>query len=220
MQHLVLLAALLAGFGASPGASPAQPLRADVLIQAGHEGRPESCAHSTHRCNLGTAGERTDNPIVADEAKRILRAHGLSVARVPADFDGTYDVRAAVFVHFDGARPCTSGASIGYRSGTDAPGTAADKHAATLWHEIYGAYFPYTFMADNFTTNLSQYYGFRQVRASEGALVIELGELTCPSQRAWLEPRLRWNGKLLAYFISRLIGEGNVSDPGHFVGRK
>jgi hypothetical protein len=60
-------------------------------------------------------------------------------------------------------------------------------------------------MTDNFTTNLSGYYGFRQVHASEGALVIELGEVTCPAERAWLASRLKWEGDLIARFMSALI---------------
>ena len=180
----------------------------DVVISAGHEGRPASCARYPHRkCNLGTAGERQWTPVVADEAARVLRSRGVSVARLPADFDGTYAADAAVFVHFDGAAvPCSSGASIGYHR-------AADRRAAALWHALYARSFPFGFQPDNFTTGLRDYYGFRQVRARDGALVLEFGELTCPAQRRWLAPRLRWEGDELAYFLSRLIGKGQVSAP-------
>lgn len=179
-------------------------LHYDVLISAGHEGRPESCAHfPKHHCNLGTAGERAWTPVVADEAARKLRAMGYSVAREPADFDGQYDVKAAVFIHFDGTdSPCTSGASIGYH-------TAASKPAADLWHSMYGSIFPFRFKPDNFTDNLRDYYGFRQVQAQDGALVIELGEMTCAPQRAWLAPRLQQEGDVIAQFIDRLIRKGS-----------
>ncbi|HVA27688.1 MAG TPA: hypothetical protein VNF68_05880, partial [Candidatus Baltobacteraceae bacterium] len=84
----------------------------DVLVSAGHEGRPASCARYPKRvCNLGASGERAWTPIVADEVTRVLRAHGVRVVRVPADFDGAYVADAAVFIHFDGAtKPCSSGA--------------------------------------------------------------------------------------------------------------
>jgi hypothetical protein len=185
MLHLVLAAALF---------------RYDVLISAGHEGRPASCAHFPKRhCNLGTAGEQAWNSIVANEATRKLRAIGYSVAREPADFDGTYDVKAAIFIHFDGTdAPCTSGASIGYH-------TDDSKPAAQLWHRMYGAVFPFRFEPDNFTDNLRDYYGFRQVRAEGGALVVELGELTCPAQREWLQSRLGWEGDFIAQFVDSLI---------------
>lgn len=181
----------------------------DVLISAGHEGRPASCPHfPQHTCNLGAAGERAWTPIVADAAARALREHGLRVARLPADFDGKYRVRAAVFIHFDGsAPPCESGASIGYHR-------AADAAAAEAWRQLYSRYFPFRFQPDNFTTSLHDYYGFHQVDAADGSLVLELGEITCPSQRAWLAPRLQWEGELIAYFLSRLAGKGNVPNPG------
>jgi hypothetical protein len=174
----------------------------DVLISAGHEGRPQSCARfPKHHCNLGTPGERTWNPIVADEATRKLRAMGYTVAREPADFDGEYDVKAAIFIHFDGQdKPCATGASIGYRND-------AFKPAADLWRSTYSAVFPFRFMPDNFTGNLRYYYGFRQVHAQDAALVLELGELTCPAQRAWLSPRLQQEGDLIAQFVDRLIRE-------------
>lgn len=183
-------------------------VHADVLISAGHEGRPASCAqYPQHKCNLGAAGEREWTPIVADAATKVLRAHGISVVRLPADFSGTYDVKAAVFIHFDGASPpCTSRASIGYAH-------AADKAAATAWRALYGRYWPFGFMTDNFTVGLREYYAYKQVNAPEGSLVIELGELTCPAQHAWLADRLHFEGALLAYFLSRRAGVGEVPVP-------
>lgn len=186
-------------------------ITSDVLISAGHEGRPESCAQFPGRkCNMGAHGEIEWTPIVANEATRVLRAHGVSVARVPADFHGHYLVDAAIFIHFDGHDPiCGSSASIGYH-------TRADEPAAKLWRRLYGQYWPFGFQADNFTDNLSQYYGFRQVTASRAALVIELGEITCAEQKAWMAPRLKWQGQLLAYFLSDLTGKGRVPNPGPF----
>lgn len=183
----------------------------DVLISAGHEGRPESCAHfPAHKCNLGTAGERQLTPVVADEATRILREHGVTVARLPADFAGVYAVDAAVFIHFDGSTPaCSSGASIGYHHTVDAA-------AAKTWHELYERYIPFGFQPDNFTVGLRDYYAYRQVDAPKGSVVLELGELTCPSQRAWLMPRIKWEGALIAHYLSVLIGKGNVPPPDAF----
>lgn len=183
----------------------------DVLISAGHEGRPASCAHfPQHHCNLGAQGERAWTPVVADAATQILRQHGVTVARRPADFAGKYRVRAAVFIHFDGSDPpCGSTASIGY-----APKSGAA--AAAAWRSLYGSYWPYGFQPDNFTASLREYYGYRQVDASDASMVLELGEITCPTQHAWLEPRLHWEGALLAYFLSKLVGKGNVPDPGRY----
>lgn len=180
----------------------------DLLISAGHEGRPASCSRfPRHHCNLGAAGERSWTPIVANAATTILRRHGVTVARLPADFAGEYQVDAAVFVHFDGAQPsCSSRASIGYAHKRDAP-------AAAAWRKLYGAYWPYRFQPDNFTESLRGYYAYRQVNARDASLVLELGEITCPAQHAWLAPRLQWEGALLAYFLSKLIGKGDVPTP-------
>ena len=177
----------------------------DVLISAGHEGRPASCADFPKRaCNLGASGERAWTPIVADAASRALRAAGLRVERLPADFAGTYDVKVALFIHFDGSRtPCSSGASIGYHD-------RRSFDAAKRWRVQYGEVFPFRFQPDNFTEGLRDYYAFRQVHASRGALVLELGELTCPAQRAWLAPRLQWEGTKIAHFIESLIPHSAV----------
>jgi hypothetical protein len=186
-------------------------LKYDVLISAGHEGRPASCARfPQHHCNLGANGERTWTPIVADAATRILEAHGVTVARLPADFAGKYQVGAAVFIHFDGSSPpCRSSASIGYHHKNDGV-------AASLWRSLYGKYWPYGFQPDNFTVGLRDYYAFEQVDARYGSLVLELGEITCPEQHAWLAPRLHWEGALLAHFLSGLIDKGDVPDPGRY----
>jgi hypothetical protein len=186
-------------------------LRYDVLISAGHEGRPASCARfPQHHCNLGAQGERAWTPIVADAAAQNLRRYGVTVARLPADFSGTYRVGAAVFVHFDGSSPpCSSRASIGYAGRDDAA-------AAAAWRKLYEAYWPFGFQPDNFTENLRDYYAFKQVDARHGSLVLELGEITCPTQRAWLAPRLHWEGALLAYFLSRQIGNHRVPNPGSY----
>lgn len=195
--HALLLAAVITTY--------------EVLISAGHEGRPGSCAHFPQRkCNLGAAGERAWTPIVADEATKILQEHGVSVVRLPADFEGTYKVKAAAFIHFDGSDPpCESRASVGY------PPAQGDL-AAKAWRALYGKFWPFGFRPDNFTVSLRDYYGFKQVDARDGALVIELGEITCPAQRAWLATRLRWAGALVAYYLSRQIGQGSVPDPGSF----
>jgi hypothetical protein len=198
MTWLALVVAL-----ASPLPSPSPPPQHfDALISAGHEGRPASCIRFPKRhCNLGASGERQWTPIVADEVARALRADGFTVAREPADFDGTFEVKAAAFIHFDGNdRPCSTGASIGYHD-------SSSSAAARLWRGVYARYFPFRFMNDNFTDNLRDYYGFRQVHASAGALVIELGEITCPAQRQWLAPRLKWEGDLIAYVLKMLIAK-------------
>ncbi|MBV8367917.1 MAG: hypothetical protein JO036_03120 [Candidatus Eremiobacteraeota bacterium] len=183
---------------------------ADVLIQAGHEGRPDCDREPATLCrNTGAAGEIEWTPVVADEATRILRAAGVTVIRRPAFLSGQYDVKDAIFLHFDGnANPCTTGASVGY------PQLARSAEAAAEWKSLWRTFFPFRFEPDNFTSNLSGYYGFRHVRSvSDAAIVIEGGEMSCPAQHAWLKDHLKFEGALIAHFLSKRLGKGDVPLP-------
>jgi hypothetical protein len=192
--------------------NPGGSAGADVLIQAGHEGRPDCNVEPASLChNTGAAaapGEITWTPVVADEATRILRAAGVSVLRERAYLHGSYAVRAAVFIHFDGSvPPCSSRASVGYPPG------AASKKLADAWKALYREYWPYGFEADNFTSNLTGYYAYHHVRAPGGMFVLEGGDMSCPPQNAWLARNLKWQGALLAHVLSAAIGKGNVPLP-------
>ena len=174
----------------------------DILVQAGHEGRPASCAPlHVVKCNLGAAAEgareRDWTPVVADETTRVLREHGYTVVRRPADYEGRDTVRAAVFLHFDGSTPCASGASVGF------PDTTS-RTFVDAWEGRYRPWFPYRFVGENFTENEHRYYGFRKVDAPE-KLLIEFGEMTCPTQFAWMRPRLRELGDQLAAFLMQQV---------------
>ena len=171
----------------------------DVVVQAGHQGRPASCAPNHVRaCNIGASGngyrEIEWTPVVADAIAETLREAGLRVARRPADYPQHDTARIALFIHFDGADPpCTTGASIGFPDGTPQDFTGA-------WEKRYRAFFPYRFVGENISTNESHYYGFRKVDAPK-KMLIEYGELTCPAQAAWMAPRLRALGSFTARFV-------------------
>jgi hypothetical protein len=188
-----------------------------VLIQAGHEGRPDCKPNGPeplslcHNTGQGTApGEIAWTPIVANEATRVLRDAGVTVTRTKAYVHGIYHVSAAVFIHFDGAaQACSAGASVGYP-----PDSARSKHLATAWKALYGKYWPGPFKPDNYTSHEAGYYAFRHVIASDGMFLFEGGEMSCPRQYAWLAKNLKWEGDLLAYFLSRELHQGNVPFPG------
>ena len=105
--------------------------KADVLIQAGHEGRITGLTGAESQWG----SEIEWNPVVANEATRILREAGINVIREDAYLDDEkYEVDLAIFIHFDGSEsPCNSGASIGYDDITDKP-------AADHWKELYSQY--------------------------------------------------------------------------------
>jgi hypothetical protein len=180
---------------------PAGADQVDVVVQAGHQGRPQSCA-ALHvvKCNLGTGLgaqlERNWTPIVADAAADALRRDGFSVRRRPADYRAHDTARAAVFLHFDGSAPaCRSGASVGFPATTNPAFIQA-------WENRYRPIFPFRFAGENITKNEAQYYGFRKVDAPGRALLIEFGEMTCPVQERWMAPRLHALGRDVARFIS------------------
>lgn len=180
---------------------------ADVLIQAGHEGRKSGATGA-----VGPIGREIEwTPIVANQVTRVLREAGLTVIRKNATLAGnTYAVEIALFIHFDGsARACTSGASIGYDD-------ASDRAAANAWRLLYSRYWPFNWQPDNFTADLRNYYGFKYTQTGDAELVLELGEITCLTQAQWLKPRLSWLGDLLAHFVSLRLGRGDVPDPGAF----
>ncbi|MCQ1839244.1 hypothetical protein [Neorhizobium galegae] len=176
----------------------------DVLISAGHEGRTEG---NTGAPGTGGNSQIRWTPIVANRATEVLRAHGISVDRQPADFPAGRRATIALFIHFDGSKdPCSSGASVGYKGPADQP-------LATAWKKIYSEYWPYKWMKDNFTKNLSEYFGYGLVETTQGEMVMELGEISCREQEEWLEPRLNLLGDTIAYFVSQWLDKGNVPMP-------
>ena len=191
-----------------------EPIRADVLVQAGHEGRTTG--------KLGGVApwgrEMAWTPVVANRITEVLQSAGLDVLRVNADEvrEKHYLVTAAVYIHFDAPeKVCSSGASIGY------PAADSEYHhhgarsadAAAAWRELYRRYIPYRFMPDNFTRNLLDYYAFGPVDVTDSQLVLEMGELTCKRQADWMQPRLLWMGELVAWFLTQRIGRGDVPLP-------
>ena len=162
-----------------------------VLIQAGHVGRTKGNIGSIHNGLV----ESKWNERVAIRVEDILKKKGIAVERVGAKIPVANAV-IAVAIHFDGsAKECTTGASIGY------DGSSESKALAKEWRREYGKFFPFKWHGDNFTENLSHYYGFSKVSTSKGFLVLELGEITCKEQTDWLEPRLGEVANKIAYFI-------------------
>jgi len=176
--------------------------KADVLIQAGHEGRTSGYTGAQSRY-----GKEVDwNRDVANEVTRILKEAGVSVIRVGAKMPISR-VKIAVAIHFDGSvHPCRSGASIGY-------GSLSHKRLADAWKRTYARYYPFDWMEDNFTSNLSRYYGYKYVFSQKGFLVLELGELTCKKEALWLRYRLKKIARLMAYFIAKELGVEGVGRP-------
>lgn len=174
--------------------------RAEIYIQAGHEGRLSGATGTE-----SSYGREIDwTPIVADEAARILQEAGISVIRCKADHNKYCVVDLALSIHFDGCeRSCGTGASIGYDDPTDKP-------AADTWKAFYSKFFEFRWQPDNFTPNLKNYYNFKYTITKDAELVLELGDLTCPVQAEWLRNNLKNLGHLVAYFAAGRIGKEHL----------
>ncbi len=180
---------------------------AQVLIQAGHEGKKRNKGNGT-TTSVGAAGialpEHKMTPIVADRATEVLRAHGVTVVRVPGVYPKVFHVDLGICLHFDGSTsPCGSGASVGYPAGVPA---GSNKPAADLWKSIWGEVWPFGFENDNFTEDLRGYYGYSRMSTNMAELLIEFGEISCPQQDAWLQANLHLLGDMVAYFAGRVLG--------------
>jgi hypothetical protein len=183
----------------------------DVVIQAGHEHTPDGMTGGESQ--WGKEIEWT--PVVANEAVRILRQAGVDAIKETAYIKVTqqiYRCTLAIFVHFDSPDNGEAGPSVGY------PVHMENEAAAGEWKALYQEYFPYndTWLRDNATPNLQYYYGFKYTVTTDAEFVVELGDLSSERQAEWLEPRLRWLGHLLAYFVSHRIGKGGLQKPAPF----
>ena len=163
-----------------------------VLLQAGHEGRTRGNIGSVQ----GHLKEVDWNIKVTKMVEKELKRNHIDVTRVGASIP-VANTRIAISVHFDGAeRPCSTGASIGYDIHH-----INSKNLARDWKRKYKGYFPFKWHRDNFTKDLSHYYGFSRVNSEKGFLVLELGEITCKNQTNWLQPRLELIALRIADFI-------------------
>ena len=165
-----------------------------VLIQAGHEGRKVGNTGSIN----GNIKEVDWNIILADRIAKNLEKKGINFTRVGADIPYT-NAKIAISIHFDGSnKKCSTGASIGYENYHH----QAEK-TAQHWKKIYQNYFPFKWHRDNYTKNLSNYYGFSKVNSEKGFLVLELGEITCNRQVKWLKPKLNDIADMISEFIMK-----------------
>ncbi|MGB0849880.1 MAG: N-acetylmuramoyl-L-alanine amidase [Bacteroidia bacterium] len=174
--------------------------RAEIYIQAGHEGRTKGSTGTSSKY-----GNEIDwTPVVADEATRILKEAGISVIRSDADRRKYSVVDLALSIHFDGCeKQCATGASIGYDDITDKP-------AADEWKAYYSTFFKHKWHKDNFTKNLRYYYNFKYTITKDAELVLELGDLTCPEQAQWMKNNLKNLGHIVAYFAAKRIGKEHL----------
>ena len=184
----------------------------DIVVQAGHENTPDD--YTGGESEWGKEIEWT--PIIANEAVRVLKAAGVRAKKIDASIktgNTGWVCKLAVFVHFDDPDDGSSGPAVGYPQGM------GNEPAAIEWKTLYKQYWPFAdaWNPDNFTGDLAGYYGYRYTRTQDAELCLEIGDLSNQEQALWMKPRLVWLGKLLAHFLSKRSGLGDVPDPGPFV---
>jgi hypothetical protein len=113
-------------------------------------------------------------------------------------------VDLALSIHLDGyAKTCATRASIGYDDPTDKP---VEKE----WKAFYSSYFKHKWHEANFTKNLRYYYNHKQTITRDTELVLDLGDLTCPTQAKWMKKNLNNLGHIVAYFAAKRIGKEHL----------
>jgi len=127
----------------------------------------------------GAPGEREHIQQLAPFVEQALKEAGYSVRIVPASFEAT-SCDAFLALHCDGgADPKASGFSVGYPKGESI-------ELALQIAAAYHARCPLPFRGFNITTNMSRYYGYRLVK-SPGKALLELGFITNPKEKEWLQ---------------------------------
>ena len=181
---------------------------ADVFIQAGHQGRTSGATGAAN--NTVGLTELHHLYVITSRATAVLRSHGVTVIHEDASLSGEYNVKLAVFCHFDGSTNKTvKASSVGYDDDSD-------KAAALAWKGAYGQVWPWGFHGDNFTNGLRYYYGYKYTKTTDAEFLIEFGTITNDEVAVWIKERLTWLGDFLAWFISERIGNGTVPYPSPF----
>lgn len=150
-----------------------------VLVQKGHVAPREPGFES----GTGTAGEQELVTKIGVELNRLLTADGrFDSIMAPGDIPDGIKVDAAVFLHADGsASSSASGFSFGYPSFA-----VNEKLADMIAEEFFKLPGHPPHHKDNYTSNLSGYYGYRRVDTPGPEVLVEHGFLTNPSERKWL----------------------------------
>lgn len=163
-----------------------------VLLQAGHLAPREPGFES----QTGAAGEQ---PLVASVRNAVaanLNADGrFDVTSAPGALPRAWVGARAVFLHADASgSPAAHGYSFGYQT------SQGQRLATRIAQGFEWAHHPGGHRADNYTPDEHYYYGFQAINA-EVEVLVELGFLTNPTERRWLER----NVGLIARAISEAI---------------
>jgi hypothetical protein len=155
----------------------------DLVIQPGHFGRTSGATGGEGKY----VTEQQMAAKVVDGIASNLRKRGLSVALIAADgFNKPLNAKIFLSLHTDASKfPCSVGPSLGY----SADGDALGMHGIAAALAITLGIDPEKFMRDNYTANLRGYYVFKSMNAKLFKGLLEMSELTCPTQEETLLSR-------------------------------
>lgn len=161
---------------ASLHAEPGGQGKYDVVIQVGHYPRTTGATGGQGK----RVNEQEASAWVAEMLSSKLRAAKLNAIVIPADnFRDGLRTRAFIALHTDASNvACKVGPSLGYGNSTNKAGMNTLAVAVAISLGIP----PEKFMRDNYTKNLSGYYAYKRIDASDYEGVLEMIELTCPEQ--------------------------------------
>ena len=152
-----------------------------VAIQRGHCFRTRGATGTSGRMPDGS--RRTEQQYADALAKKVaalMRARGHHVYVLTAD-EAVPSSDVFLAFHQDGSSSSSArGASVGY------PASSASARYASVWKATYQLKgWPGGYRADNYTSGLRSYYGYR--RSSAGVKVLmEHGFATNPAEQAWM----------------------------------
>jgi hypothetical protein len=148
----------------------------DAIIQIGHYPRKTGKTGGQGRL----VNEQEIAALVAVGIVQRLEKLKIKTLLVGADnYNSGLKSKIFLSLHTDSAaKPCSVSPSVGYEKIADAKGMHGIALALAITLELDSQ----QFMRDNYTTNLSGYYAYRQFNTQYFKGLLEMSELTCPKQ--------------------------------------
>jgi hypothetical protein len=171
-----------------------------VLVQMGHVAPREPGFES----QTGAAGEIPEVTAIGLELYRLLRNDGrIKPTLCGGDIPDGWSGDVVLALHCDGSGLAkTSGYSLGWPTSEWGPKTKKMYVALVKAYGKIPGCPPHH--ADNYTANMSRYYGWSRTKA-DVKILIEHGFLSNPTEKAWLQKNSKqiaaaWYSALLDYF--------------------
>ena len=155
----------------------------NVLVQKGHHAPREPGFEG----GTGANGEQEVAGVIGDRLANLLRADSrfavkVCPGRIPDDVkNGSWRVDAFLSLHCDGSNdPNRGGWGVGYPDGP------ANRRLASYVGLEIGRFHRSRQLDDNYTRNMSGYYGYSRVPTRGPEVLVEHGFSSNPVEKAWM----------------------------------